>query len=195
MLNLYLFLLVRIDMRIFAAKMYRILQYIILSITIISYFIATSGISVYYHHCNETGFSQIAYSSEEIHCENLETNDICGEKNCCQHQTKEENQHHCNTEKHHKEKHFPNKDSENNSFSSTDCCSTNTLQLKIENLTQTNKQVLSFKELTQAIILLKIINPVLIEEADYTVFKDISPPPMLFGKFLVIFFSQFKISL
>ncbi len=195
MLNLYLFLLVRIDMRIFAVEMYRILQYIILSITIISYFIATSGISFYHHHCSQTGHSQIAFSSEGIHCKHIETTTHHETESCCHHTDTEENQHNCTGEKHHQQKQKPHQDSKNGGISSIDCCTTNTLQLKIENLTQTHKQVFSFKELTQAIVLLKMLNPVLFEKADYTVFKDISPPPILFGKFLVIFFSQLKISL
>lgn len=182
-------------MRIFAVEMYRILQYIILSITIISYFIATSGISFYHHHCSQTGFSQIAYSTEEIHCEHIETTELNQTSSCCNHHPTEQKHTNCGTEKDNPAKKHHHKDNKNTGFTAPDCCSTNTFQLKIENLTQTNKQVLSFKELTQAIVLLKMINPVLFEKADYTVFKDISPPPILFGKFLVIFFSQLKISL
>ena len=160
--------------------MFKLLRHIIIFLISFAFLFATMGFNIYHHHCNETGLSQYTYAETDIHCSHHDSEEA------------HEEEHHACCDSHHKECSPPKK--ETCSLGESDCCSTDLVLIKLDKLLQSYTPTTSTDEIATIIIPLRSLN--IVELNDKTqIFKDSSPPPLLYGKRLNIFFSRLKIDL
>jgi len=155
--------------------MFKLLRHIITFFTIFAFLFTTMGFKIYHHHCNQTGLSQYAYSESDIHCKH--------------HHDKVNNKHTHSIEKTYKKE-------KNDAVNDEDCCSTSLILLKTNKILLSNSLSVFIQNFDITIFDLPSLRfEKLIDNNKTFIFTDSSPPPLLHGKQLNIFFSRLKIDL
>jgi hypothetical protein len=168
--------------------MFKLFRHIIVFLISFAFLFATMGFNIYHHHCNKTGLSQYTYAETDISCSHQDDSEEAHSN------TTVEKEHHDCCDSHHKEYTSPKK--ENCSLVGSDCCSTDLVLIKLDKLLQSYTPTTSTEEIATIIYCLRSFNIVeLTDNNNNIIFTGSSPPPLLYGKELNIFFSRLKIAL